>query len=86
MPRSPTALLLCLLLTASALGSGDAGRRPNVIFFVADDLNPSLSTYNHPVITPNFERLKSRSVQFNHAYVSVSVCAYVARERGEGEG
>lgn len=39
------------------------------------DLNPALSTYQHPVITPNFERLKARSVQFNHAYVSVSVCS-----------
>ena len=48
---------------------------PNVLFIVVDDLNPTLSTYGHDVITPGIERLAKMSTQFNRAYVSMAVCA-----------
>jgi arylsulfatase A-like enzyme len=59
------------LATALAVAS----KQPNVLFVVVDDLAPTLSTYGYPVITPNIERLKKISTQFQSAYVSVAVCA-----------
>lgn len=55
--------------------SGVAAASPNVLFIVVDDLAPVLSTYGYPVHTPNMERLKKVSTQFQNAYVSVAVCA-----------
>jgi len=44
-----------------------------LFFSLTTDLNPSLSTYGHPVITPNIERLRAISTQFDRAYVSIAV-------------
>ena len=55
--------------------AGPALPGPNVLFIVVDDLNPTLSTYGHNVVTPGIERLAATATQFDRAYVSVAVCA-----------
>ena len=50
----------------------------NVLFIVVDDLAPTLASYGYPdMVTPGFDALSSSdgAVQFDRAYVSVSVCA-----------
>lgn len=49
---------------------------PNIVMIVVDDLKPILGCYGHPiVITPNIDRLASRSTVFDHAYCQQSVSA-----------
>lgn len=50
-------------------------QRQNVLFICVDDLNNDLSIYGHPLVkSPNFERLASRSVQFDRAYCQYPLC------------
>lgn len=52
-----------------------AGRRPNVLFIVADDLRPELGCYGNSVVrAPNVDRLASRSLLFRRAYCQSPVC------------
>ena len=55
----------------------------NVLFLVADDMRPQLGTYLGPdfpapvypeMITPNLDKLASRSVQFDRAYCQQAYC------------
>lgn len=65
------ALAFCLLVTQSA----HTAERPNILFIAVDDLRPSIGCYGDATaITPNIDRLATRSVQFNRAYCQVAVC------------
>ncbi|KAK7485602.1 hypothetical protein BaRGS_00023177, partial [Batillaria attramentaria] len=70
--------LLCFVFTCSCflqLASA-ASSRPNVLFFVVDDLRPRLGCYGESVmVTPNIDNLASRSVLFERAYVQFSLCS-----------
>lgn len=46
----------------------------NVLFIMADDLRPELASFGSPAITPNFNRLAKRSVQFDRAYCQQALC------------
>ena len=47
----------------------------NLVFIMFDDLRPELSVYGRShMITPNFERLASRSVIFDKAITQIAVC------------
>ena len=48
--------------------------KTNVLFVMADDLRPELASYGSPAITPNFDRLAKRSVQFDRAYCQQALC------------
>jgi uncharacterized sulfatase len=49
--------------------------RLNVLLIVSDDLNNSLGCFGNPTVkTPNIDRLASRGVRFDHAYVQCSLC------------
>jgi iduronate 2-sulfatase len=53
-----------------------AGRRPNVLLIMADDLNNDLGTYGHPLVqTPNLDRLARRGVRFERAYNQFPLCS-----------
>lgn len=75
-----TALVLfalpVLLATVSCVyGQAPAGRRPNVVFIVADDLRPDLGCYGHQQIrSPNLDRLAARGLVFDRAYCQVALC------------
>jgi iduronate 2-sulfatase len=64
------------LFALSAVTSVIAGDAPklNVLFVMADDLRPELASYGSPAITPNFDRLAQRSIQFDRAYCQQALC------------
>ncbi len=65
-------LLLCLLLAATAHAVG----RPNILWFVVDDMSANFSCYGEKTIaTPNVDRLAKEGVRFSRAYVTAPVCS-----------
>jgi iduronate 2-sulfatase len=52
----------------------DRKKKKNVLFVMTDDLRPSLSIYDKPVITPAFERLAKGGVVFERAYNQDPIC------------
>jgi len=52
----------------------DKSRKKNVLFVMTDDLRPSLSIYDKPVISPAFERLARGGVVFERAYNQDPIC------------
>ena len=55
---------------------GSLRERPNIIFFVPDELRAdSLSCYGNPVTrTPNFDRLAASGTRFSNCHVQFPVC------------
>ena len=66
----------CIALAATACeeSTADGGDKPNVLFIMADDLRPELSSYGSPARTPNVARLAGRAMQFDRAYCQQAVC------------
>jgi len=60
-----------------ALGTGEAGRRPNIIFILADDLGyGDLGCYGQEKIkTPNIDRMAREGIRFTQFYAGSTVCA-----------
>ncbi len=83
-------LLTCVfLLSLVTLGSANAAAnvhhpdRPNIVFFLVDDLgwqDTSVAMWNKPTLfqkhfrTPNVQRLAEQGIRFSHAY-SCAVCS-----------
>jgi arylsulfatase A-like enzyme len=52
-----------------------ADERPNILFFMVDDLRPEIGAYGAPqVISPNMDRLAKEGLRFDRAYCQVPVC------------
>jgi iduronate 2-sulfatase len=52
-----------------------SGQRTNILFIATDDLRVELGCYGDtPAITPNIDKLASRSTLFNRAYCQETVC------------
>lgn len=74
----PLALWLCLLAPLSLAAqekAASAGKRPNVLFIVCDDLNTHVSTsgYNH-ISTPTLDELAAAGTRFLRTYCQYPVC------------
>jgi iduronate 2-sulfatase len=69
--------LSCFILLLAANTSSSADKQKyNVLFIAVDDLRPELGCYGNTVIkTPNIDRLASRGLVFNRAYVQQAVCS-----------
>ena len=76
-------LSLGSILTAGCTGrspvhqnsSESKDSRPNVLFFLVDDLRPSLGCYGDSLAyTPNIDRLAQEGIIFNRAYCQQAVC------------
>src|SRR3954468_19863818 len=66
--------ILVLLLVAMCRVQG-AGRKLNVLLIISDDLRDTVGCYGNSMVkTPNINRLASRGVRFDHAYVQYPVC------------
>ncbi|MBN1342545.1 MAG: arylsulfatase [Phycisphaerae bacterium] len=73
---APAAVLSTSRRTSGAEGKG-AGRPPNIIFILADDLGyGDLGCYGQKQIqTPNLDRFAAEGVRFTQAYAGSTVCA-----------
>jgi len=50
--------------------------KPNILFFIVDDLKPALGSFGDPVAqTPNMDALVQRGVRFTNHNVQVAYCA-----------
>ena len=50
-----------------------AGRPPNILMLMIDDLRPDLGCYNHPQVkTPNIDKLSTVSSLFDNSHAQVS--------------
>ena len=56
--------------------TADAGKKPNVLLIIADDLNDWIGPLGgHPQAkTPNLDKLASRGVSFKNAYIAAPIC------------
>ena len=65
--------LFIVCCTASWLIADD---RPNVLWFVVEDMSPDFSCYGEKLIeTPNVDRLAREGVRFTNAHVTAPVCS-----------
>lgn len=71
-------------MTAGTLGLWFSGvakakkqaKHPNILWLVAEDMNPWLSCYGETLIrTPAFDAMAAKGVRFNRAYVTAPVCS-----------
>lgn len=54
----------------------NASQRPNILWFVVDDMSPHLACYGEALIqTPHLDRLAREGTRFAHAYVTSPVCS-----------
>ena len=61
-------------LAVASLAAFAAEPKLNVLFIMADDYRPELSSYGSRALTPNLDRLARRAVQFDRAYCQQAVC------------
>ena len=55
---------------------GKRTKRPNILWIVAEDMNPWLSCYGETLIrTPTFDAMANNGVRFSRAYVTAPVCS-----------
>jgi len=67
-----------LVLSAALMCAAEPpGKRLNILFFTADDMNfDSSGIYGGPIkdLTPHFDRLAAEGLRFQYAYSTVAVC------------
>ena len=63
-------------LVCPAVGEVAEPQRPNVLWFVVDDMSANFSCYGEEAIaTPNVDRLAREGVRFTNAHVTAPVCS-----------
>ena len=77
MPTRRDLLRATAALAAGSAGAQRGGRRPNILFALADDWGwPFASITGDPVVkTPVFDRVARRGVLFTNAFVSAPSCS-----------
>ncbi len=69
-----TTVLGVLLCTVSCAVAAET--RPNILWFVVDDMSANFSCYGESLIqTPHVDRLAKEGTKFTHAYVTAPVCS-----------
>jgi len=67
-------LLCCTVLQAAE--SLPAGKQPNVLWIIAEDMGPELACYGTPEVwTPNIDRFAAKGMLFTHAFTTAPVCS-----------
>jgi len=73
--RTMTAGTLGLFLPSMAKAKKQS-KRPNILWLIAEDMNPWLSCYGETMIqTPTFDAMAANGVSFSRAYVTAPVCS-----------
>lgn len=74
MKRRITLSLLALACLAASAFAADS--RPNVLWFIVDDMSANFSCYGEKTIqTPNVDRLAREGTRFSHAFTTAPVCS-----------
>ena len=61
---------------ASQVAPQSLGQRPNIVWFVVDDMSANFSCYGERLIqTPNVDRLAREGTRFSRAFVTAPVCS-----------
>lgn len=73
----PLILLLTLILPAQTVGSEETTRRPNILFFLVDDLGwADTGAWGSPFYeTPHIDALAASGMKFTSAYAACPVCS-----------
>jgi arylsulfatase A-like enzyme len=70
------ALTFLLALTAPTSPLLAAERRPNILWFIAEDLGTEIGCYGgKQVWTPNLDQLAAEGVRYTHVYTTAPVCS-----------
>src|SRR3954468_12600305 len=65
-----------LLILGLLSGSLPAAERPNILWFVVDDMSANFSCYGEETIqTPHVDRLAREGTKFSNAFVTAPVCS-----------
>jgi arylsulfatase A-like enzyme len=68
--------LIASCLLAFAVSAVGAEQRPNILWFVVDDMSANFSCYGEKLIeTPHVDRLAREGTRFSHAYTVAPVCS-----------
>ena len=64
------------LLLAGPVRAARQSKRPNILWLIAEDMNPWMSCYGTMLIqTPTFDAMAADGVRFGRAYVTAPVCS-----------
>lgn len=77
MPHLSRNILICIALLGLGLtASSTPAQAPNILWIIAEDMNPWLSCYGTTLIeTPHIDQMAAEGVRFNRAYVTAPVCS-----------
>ena len=65
-----------IMVTAIAVFSSAAEKKPNILFIIADDLGPQLGCYGDAnSVTPHIDTLAKQGVRFNQAHATMASCS-----------
>ena len=73
-------LIICLFFALQPaltwLHAQDQPPKPNILWFIVDDMSANFSCYGEKTIaTPHVDRLATEGVRFSHAFVTAPVCS-----------
>jgi arylsulfatase A-like enzyme len=69
-------LVVMVAFSSGGLAFAEGAKRPNVLWFVVDDMSANFSCYGEKLIsTPSVDRLAKEGTKFSHAFVTAPVCS-----------
>src|SRR6266404_2342434 len=76
-PKLCLPIALVMLFATTTLRAADSLPRPNIVFFLCDDLGyGDLGCFGHPLIqTPNLDRLAAGGMKLTRCYSASPVCS-----------
>lgn len=73
---NPRILFTLVLLAGLVSGGSAAAPRPNVLWFIVDDMSANFSCYGEKTVqTPNVDRLAREGTRFSRAFTTAPVCS-----------
>ena len=75
--KTMTLQIICILITLQMSSwNAIASPRPNIVWFVVDDMSANFSCYGEQTIqTPHVDRLAKEGIKFTRAYATSPVCS-----------
>ncbi len=67
---------LSAAMSRSAFAAELYGRRPNIVWIMAEDIAPDLACYGTPEVkTPNLDRMAAEGIRYTNAFATCPVCS-----------